>query len=138
LEQLKRENKNLDCKKNGNSYRLNQELNLIEDIRSDLDGILWLENLNHVGNTKVGGRSGKNFGDCLHFCMPGPPDDVARALQWMIIGIARNESHDLKHHHRRLNHNFTRDIQRDYHLNVIAIVIFVTALFFYSIKKSFH
>eukprot|EP00588_Corethron_pennatum_P031624 CAMPEP_0194345768 /NCGR_PEP_ID=MMETSP0171-20130528/105042_1 /TAXON_ID=218684 /ORGANISM="Corethron pennatum, Strain L29A3" /LENGTH=189 /DNA_ID=CAMNT_0039112793 /DNA_START=668 /DNA_END=1239 /DNA_ORIENTATION=+ len=41
--------------------------------------VLWLDGTNSLGKAKVGGSVGA-YGDCQHFCMPGPTDEIARAL----------------------------------------------------------
>lgn len=49
-----------------------------------VDGVLWLEGTNDLGKAKVGGTTGAH-GDCLHFCQPGPSDQIVLALEWMMI-----------------------------------------------------
>jgi hypothetical protein len=55
-----------------------------------LDGFLQLEGVHSLGNAggavKVGNSVGK-FGDCQHFCAPGPPDMIAIAMLQLIIAI---------------------------------------------------
>jgi len=46
--------------------------------------VLWLDGTNSLGKAKVGGSVGA-YGDCQHFCMPGPTDEIARALEWLTI-----------------------------------------------------
>ena len=60
-------------------------------LEKDIDGILWLQGEESIGDYTVGSGVGAH-GDCLHLCQPGPPDEIARALSWMIIGIVE-ESH---------------------------------------------
>jgi hypothetical protein len=50
-----------------------------------LAGVVELDGLNHLGSAKVGGAPGRHF-DCQHFCMPGVPDLLARAVLAMLLG----------------------------------------------------
>ena len=49
-----------------------------------LKGVLALQHLNYQGNSKIGGSVG-TFGDCQHYCMPGIPDVLARALFTLLV-----------------------------------------------------
>jgi hypothetical protein len=51
-----------------------------------LDGFLQLEGVHTLGAAKVGNSVGK-YGDCQHFCAPGPPDIIALAMIQLIIAI---------------------------------------------------
>jgi hypothetical protein len=51
-----------------------------------LDGFLQLEGVHTLGAAKVGNSVGK-FGDCQHFCAPGPPDMIALAMVQLIVAI---------------------------------------------------
>lgn len=53
---------------------------------SMLAGVVELAGLNHQGHAKVGGGVG-SFGDCQHYCMPGVPDLMARAVFAMLVAI---------------------------------------------------
>ena len=52
---------------------------------ASLWGVLHLEGLNTLGAAKIGGGVGA-WGDCTHYCMPGVPDVMARALVAMMLG----------------------------------------------------
>ena len=54
------------------------------------EGILRLEGVETLGNYTVGSGVGVH-GDCLHLCQPGPPDQMARALSWMLIAIGEED-----------------------------------------------
>jgi hypothetical protein len=71
LSQLKSHDQSLNCKEKSTSYRLEKELSALNDIKPHLDGIIWLQDTDNQGLVKVGGANGENYGDCLHFCMPG-------------------------------------------------------------------
>lgn len=59
-------------------------------INRSFEGILWLEGEEEIGNYTVGQGVGAH-GDCQHLCMPGPPDQIARALSWMLIAIGEED-----------------------------------------------
>lgn len=71
----------LGCENRTRSDRIQEELDYVTD---KVDGVLWLDGSNELGKAKVGGTVGAH-GDCLHFCLPGPPDEIALALETMII-----------------------------------------------------
>jgi hypothetical protein len=48
------------------------------------EGFLWLQGTNALGEAKVGNTIGR-FGDCQHFCQPGPTDEMARGLLQFIL-----------------------------------------------------
>ena len=56
-----------------------------------LEGVIALEGIETQGNAKVGGRMGMGglgkFGDCQHYCMPGVPDALARALYTLLTTL---------------------------------------------------
>lgn len=54
------------------------------------EGILRLEGVETLGDYTVGSGVGAH-GDCLHLCQPGPPDQMARALSWMLIAIGEED-----------------------------------------------
>lgn len=58
------------------------------DILAQLLGVVELEGLNGLGHAKIGGGVGA-FGDCQHYCMPGVPDVLARAVFTMLRATAR-------------------------------------------------
>ena len=53
-------------------------------LHAALSGLVHLEGVNTLGSAKVGGGVGA-FGDCAHFCMPGVPDFLARALVATVV-----------------------------------------------------
>ena len=59
-----------------------------------LDGVVSLTGLDALGQTKVGAGVGSR-GDCTHYCMPGPVDQIARALYSMILGDIASSSPSL-------------------------------------------
>jgi hypothetical protein len=50
------------------------------------EGFLWLQGTNTLGEAKIGNSVGK-FGDCQHFCQPGPTDEIARGLLQLILAV---------------------------------------------------
>jgi hypothetical protein len=48
------------------------------------EGYIWLQGTNDLGDAKVGNAVGK-FGDCQHFCLPGPTDEIARGLLQYVL-----------------------------------------------------
>jgi hypothetical protein len=50
-------------------------------------GFFGVEGINNFGDAKVGNVVGK-FGDCQHFCSPGPADMLAIPLMQMILSLA--------------------------------------------------
>lgn len=50
------------------------------------EGYVWLAGTNKLGEAKVGTAVGK-FGDCQHFCMPGPADEIGRGLLQFILAV---------------------------------------------------
>jgi hypothetical protein len=86
LEILRRSGTSLSCSADGSKLAENRIIADLLSLNESVDGIIWLDGLNNLGNAKVGEGSGP-YGDCLHFCMPGPADEVARALYWLILGI---------------------------------------------------
>ena len=48
-----------------------------------LHGVLALSGTNELGAAKFG------VGDCTHYCLPGPPDVIARALYTMLLSADR-------------------------------------------------
>lgn len=51
-----------------------------------IEGFLWLQGMNSLGEAKVGLAVGK-YGDCQHYCEPGPADEFGRALIQQILAI---------------------------------------------------
>ena len=49
-------------------------------------GFMQAEGINSLGFAKVGNKIGK-FGDCQHFCSPGPADMLAIPLLQMILSV---------------------------------------------------
>jgi hypothetical protein len=55
-----------------------------------VDGFLWLQGINELGDAKVGNSVGI-YGDCQHFCEPGPADEISRALLQLMLTLFREE-----------------------------------------------
>lgn len=56
-----------------------------------LSGVIELEGLNEQGHVKIGG-SINHVQDCQHYCMPGIPDSLAKAVFAMLLAHRRHES----------------------------------------------
>ena len=56
------------------------------EFRTGLAGVVELDGLNGLGDAKVGRGVGAH-GDCAHYCMPGPPDVLARAVMTMLAQL---------------------------------------------------
>lgn len=59
-----------------------------------IDGIVSLEGMETLGRAKVGGLvDGHNltFGDCQHYCMPGIPNQMARAISMMLTSVLSDD-----------------------------------------------
>ena len=56
------------------------------EFRTGLAGVVELDGLNGLGDAKVGRGVGAH-GDCAHYCMPGPPDVLARAVITMLAQL---------------------------------------------------
>jgi hypothetical protein len=52
------------------------------------DGFVYLQETNSLGEFKVGPAVGK-FGDCQHFCAPGPQDEIARAVVQLLLTLVK-------------------------------------------------
>jgi hypothetical protein len=144
---MRQRNESLECRHDSTSvYRLKREFQIISTIKAKLDGILWLDGTNSLGRAKVGGSWSGSHGDCLHFCLPGPPDEIARALQWMLIGLQKEEYSHRNHSHNHTGHSIRRpfstirinsaisnifdisdhqQLPPPYHSNIYVIVVFV-------------
>lgn len=93
LEVVKQQNTSLmDCVPESRMNRMELEYQLLKEanashnsILSSVEGVLYLRGIDDLGHLKIGAASGGEFGDCQHFCMPGPPDDNAIALETMIL-----------------------------------------------------
>jgi hypothetical protein len=57
-----------------------------------VSGTVWLQDTGSQGMNKVGSGRGL-YGDCQHFCLPGPPDadDFARALETMLLQVMTDD-----------------------------------------------
>jgi hypothetical protein len=130
---------NMNCKYYGNYGRVNLELQEIQKFKSELDGIIWLEGTHRIGFAKVGGGDHhNNLGDCLHFCMPGPTDEIARALHWMLVNIANDERdpHEMLSNPNRLLYSPRTTLTDSntflyYELTVIICIAFVIVYYTY-------
>lgn len=76
----------LTCRTTAPSQIQDTEIESVQDIADILDGVLWLPAMNDMGDYKVGGHVGA-YTDCQHYCLPGPPDEMARALYTMLTQI---------------------------------------------------
>ena len=63
-----------------------QALHNETNISSKLAGVVELDGLNDQGDAKIGGGVGTH-GDCQHYCMPGVPDILARAVSAMLRAV---------------------------------------------------
>ena len=66
----------------GEWQALHEETNIF----SRLAGVVELDGLNDQGDAKIGGGVGTH-GDCQHYCMPGVPDILARAVFAMLLAV---------------------------------------------------
>lgn len=57
-------------------------------VLQQLYGVVDFEGLSEQGDLKIGGGVG-TYGDCQHYCMPGPPDVYAGAIFTMLKGESR-------------------------------------------------
>ena len=55
-----------------------------QSILSRLAGVIELDGLNGLGHAKIGGEQP----DCQHYCMPGVPDLLARAVFAMLLQVS--------------------------------------------------
>eukprot|EP01006_Ploeotia_vitrea_P001614 TRINITY_DN105214_c0_g1_i1.p1 TRINITY_DN105214_c0_g1~~TRINITY_DN105214_c0_g1_i1.p1 ORF type:complete len:359 (+),score=-32.66 TRINITY_DN105214_c0_g1_i1:14-1090(+) len=88
LSELKQEYGVIDCESN---HFDDPNSNIIRDERLfktkwNPNGFLFLQGTNSLGEYKVGNAVAK-FGDCQHFCAPGPPGEMSRALIQLIFAI---------------------------------------------------
>ena len=65
----------------------------------DFHGFASISGINALGEYKVGNVVGK-FGDCQHFCQPGPPDEYARVFLQLFIMILEGNSTALHRNQR--------------------------------------
>ena len=75
------------CAKSSRAVRSAGEWQALHEehrILSKLAGVIELDGLNHQGDAKIGGGVGAH-GDCQHYCMPGVPDFLARAVFAMLL-----------------------------------------------------
>lgn len=56
-------------------------------VLAKLAGVVELDGLNGQGHAKIGGGGAGVYGDCQHFCMPGVPDLLARAVFAMLGSV---------------------------------------------------
>jgi len=63
-----------------------QALHEETSITSKLAGVVELDGLNDQGDAKIGGGVGTH-GDCQHYCMPGVPNILARAVFAMLLAV---------------------------------------------------
>ena len=83
----------VNCSSKVRPVRSKDEINWLQrpGLYSKLEGVIALEGIETQGNAKVGGRMGMGglgkFGDCQHYCMPGVPDSLARALYTLLATL---------------------------------------------------
>jgi hypothetical protein len=79
----------IPCHDTYDGDRFQNEYNLLESMIDHIDGILWLDGTNNQGRSKVGVGNGPrgSMGDCQHFCLPGPPDQMVRAMETLLIQL---------------------------------------------------
>ena len=81
-----------ECKTSIPAIRSKMEWEVLQkekEISDHLDGIIWLDKLEDQGDCKVGLGVGSH-GDCVHYCQPGPPDHLAKALYTLLVYVIGN------------------------------------------------
>lgn len=86
LKQMKARGEPLGCVATVANTRTHTELCALAaaDVTPHLAGVLRLEGIESLGHAHVGGGVG-TYGDCTHYCMPGVPDELARALYTLAV-----------------------------------------------------
>jgi hypothetical protein len=79
----------IPCHETYDGDRFQDEYNVLKSMMDHVDGMLWLDGTNNQGRSKVGVGSGPRggMGDCQHFCLPGPPDEMVRAMETLLIQL---------------------------------------------------
>ena len=90
---FRKSGQNVGCLDKAEDLRGKREWTMLETIgkqSSGIAGIVALAKLETLGATKVGSGVGSR-GDCVHFCMPGVPDAIARGVYALVMAIVAEE-----------------------------------------------
>lgn len=86
LERMKKEEKVIECLNTVNPVQSTPSFAERLGDHFPITAFLGIQGINDFGEAKVGNVVGK-FGDCQHFCSPGPADMLSIALMQLILSL---------------------------------------------------